>query len=310
MPNNVKYHQIRAFLYAAESGSFSAGAARLCVSPPSFTGLIRGLEIELGVRLFERTTRKVSLTAAGIDFLGRIQRPILDIEEAYDHMRDVSQARSGLIVVGSLPSIAVSLIPKVLHKLGRDRPGLQVRVIEVHNEPLLEMLRTNAIEVGLGTLLHKYDDLRLRPLTEDRFVVVAPASRAEDLPTHMRWKDLIDQDVILTSLGSTPREQYERAYDLKARRIRPAYEVTHISTALSMVREGLGLAVLPHIALYATKAADLMQIPLNEPSAIRTLGVLQRTDRTLSAPCALFVDALIQVAQNNKLPAPTPRTVL
>lgn len=304
MPNNVKYRQIRAFLFAAEAGSFAAGAARLCVSPPSFTDLIRDLEAELGVRLFERTTRKVSLTAAGIDFLGRIQRPVLDIEEAYDHMRDVRHARSGLVVVGSLPSIAVSLIPKVLRLLRRERPGLQVRVIEVHNEPLLEMLRTNAVEVGLGTLLHKSADLRLRALIEDRFVVVAKASQAGNLPAQLHWSDLTEQDVILTSLGSTPREQYERSHNLKAQRIRPAYEVTHISTALSMVREGLGLAVLPRIALYAMQTDDLRLIPLDEPNALRTLGVLQRTDRTLSPACAVFVEALNQVVRDTALPSP------
>ena len=159
---------------------------------------------------------------------------MLDIDEAYEHMKDVRHARSGLVIVGCLPSIAVSLIPKVLLELRRDRPKLQIRVIEVHNEPLLEMLRMNAIELGLGTLMEETGDLRLRKLVDDEFVVVAPHSIATQLPSQMTWDDLASQDVILTSLGSTPREQFERSYSFKTKRIRPVYEVTHISTALAM----------------------------------------------------------------------------
>ncbi|MET4577201.1 LysR family transcriptional regulator [Ottowia thiooxydans] len=306
MANNVKFRQIKAFLLASEAGSFSAGAARLCVSPPSFTDLIRDLEEELGVKLFERTTRKVSLTAAGIDFLGRIQRPMLDIDEAYEHMKDVRHARSGLVIVGCLPSIAVSLIPKVLLELRRDRPKLQIRVIEVHNEPLLEMLRMNAIELGLGTLMEETGDLRLRKLVDDEFVVVAPDAMATQLPSQMTWEDLASQDVILTSLGSTPREQFERSYSFKPKRIRPVYEVTHISTALAMVREGLGLAVLPRIALYALPTTDLKLIKLAEPNAARTLGILQRTDRTISPAGMVFIEAMERVAKATELAPLSP----
>ncbi len=169
MAINIKYRSLKALLLAAETGSFTHAADRLGVTQPSFTSLIQDLEVILDVRLFERTTRSIGLTAAGEEFLARIQRPVTDLEEAYRSMLDLAAVKRGAIVLGALPSTALTLIPATLGALQHKYPGLQIRVVEAHNDDLLAMLRTNQIEFALATLLGAAPDLDFQPLVADSF---------------------------------------------------------------------------------------------------------------------------------------------
>lgn len=281
-----------AFLLAEESGTFVRAADRLCVSQPSFTALIQELENELGLKLFDRSTRNLNLTSAGREFLVRIQRPVLDLEEAYNHMRDLAAVKRGAIVLGSLPSTAITLIPATLRELQRTHPALQIRVVEAHNENLLSMLRTNEVELCIGTLLNPVTDLAFRPLANDHFVAVYAHSYQVEMPERMSWRDLAPHDLILTSQGSTPRTQYDRAVQDAPARTASRYDVTHMTTAVEMVRQGLGIAVLPRLALPALRIEDLLTRPLIDASAQRTIGVLYREDREPSPAAEIFMGAL------------------
>jgi len=169
---NIKYRPLKAFLLAVETKSFTVAASRLAVTQPSFTSLIQDLESVLGLRLFERTTRSIALTAAGQELVERVQRPIADLEEAYRNMQDLSAARRGAIVLGALPSTSLTLVPPALEALHRTHPALQVRVVEAHNAELISMLRTNQIEFALATLLDDSADFAFEPLIADAFCAV------------------------------------------------------------------------------------------------------------------------------------------
>ena len=93
---NIKYRSLKAFLLAVETGSFTHAADQLGVTQPSFTALIQDLEKILDLKLFERTTRSISLTAAGQDLHDRVARPIADLEEAYRSMSDLSSPFPGV----------------------------------------------------------------------------------------------------------------------------------------------------------------------------------------------------------------------
>lgn len=292
MVNNIKHRQLLAFTFAAELGSFVRAAERLCVSQPAFSSLIRELENELLVKLFERTTRSLELTAAGKEFLIRIQRPMVDLEEAYDHMHDLATVRRGILVLGALPSVAMALIPRTLRVLQQTHPSLQIRVVEAHNEDILSMLRTNEVEMSLGTLLTPVPDITFHDVIEDRFVVVYSSLYHSALPDPMTWHELVSHDLILTSKGSTPRAQYERAVADVSVRTASHYDVTHMTTAVEMVRQVLGIAVLPRLALPALRIDDLLYRDLKDDYSERPIGVLHRSDRNPSPAGEVFISAL------------------
>jgi len=266
----------------------------LGVTQPSFTTLIQDLENTLGVRLFERSTRSIMLTDAGKDFLARVQRPVTDIEEAYRSVLDLSAAKRGTVILGALPSTAFALVAPALETLRRARPALQAQVVEAHNDELLMMLRTNQIECALATLLEPAQDLTFEPLIEDCFCAVYPERHAlADLP-RLVWNDLVKHDLILLSRGSSVRAQFDRALQRKSSPapLVPRYDVTHIITSAAMVRRGLGVAILPRLALPELNLTGLAARPISSATAKRTIGLLYRRDRILNPATKVFVEHL------------------
>lgn len=290
---NIKYRSLKAFLLAVETGSFTHAADQLGVTQPSFTALIQDLEKILSLRLFERTTRKIELTSAGKDLLDRVARPVTDLEEAYRSMSDLAEVRRGGVVIGALPSTSLTLIPPVLGTFNKRYPAVQIRVVEAHNNELISMLRTNQIEFALATLLADAPDLAFIPLIDDAFYAVYLKNSAIGAQPQLYWQDLVANDLILLSQGSSARMQFDRAVeqDDSAQGLR--YDVTHMTTAALLVRQGLGTAILPRLALPSLPLTGLAYRPVEDSSAQRTIGVVYRRDRQ-SSPAAQALIAEIQ----------------
>ena len=298
MAINIKYRPLKAFLLAIDSGSFTHAANQLGVTQPSFTALIQDLEDVLGLRLFERTTRAISLTSAGRDFHSRVQRPIADLEEAYRSLADLAAVRRGNVALGALPSAALSLLPAAVGELRRAHPALKVRVVEAHNDELLAMLRTNQIEFAVAAQTESAPDLAFTPLGQDCFCAVYPAGHPLGADRKvLHWRDVLRYDLILLSQGSHARQQFDRAVrdETGAPATALRYDVTHMGTAAGMVRQGLGVSVLPRLALPELNLSGLGCTPLGDASARRDIGLLHRRDRTLS-PAAQALAAQLKKA--------------
>ncbi|SOE48145.1 Transcriptional regulator, LysR family [plant metagenome] len=296
MALNIKYRPLKAFLLAVQTKSFTHAASLLGVTQPSFTALIADLESVLEVKLFERTTRQISLTAAGVEFRDRIERPMADLEEAYRSMQDLASVRRGAVVIGALPSTSLTLVPPALGALRQQHPKLQIRVVEAHNDELIAMLRTNQIEFALATLLSDAPDLKFSPLVADAFFAVYPSRHPVGQLPSLHWEDLTPLDLVLLAQGSSARHQFDRAVisDKAATGLR--YDVTHMTTAVRLVSQGLGVAVLPRLALPSLGLGSLRSRPIEDESARRTIGVLHRQDRLLSPAAQALVDTLRQAA--------------
>lgn len=297
---NIKYRSLKAFLLAVDTGSFTHAANQLGVTQPSFTALIQDLEDVLGLRLFERTTRSISLTSAGQDFHARAQRPIADLEEAYRSLADLAAVRRGNVTLGALPSTALALLPVAVGALRQLHPALKVRVVEAHNDELVAMLRTNQIEFAVGTLAEPTPDLSFAPLAEDCFCAIYPAGHAlEKKRGPLHWRDVLRYDLILLSQGSNARQQFDRA--VREETGSPAtalrYDVTNMGTAAGMVRQGLGVSVLPRLALPELNLSGLRAAALCDASARRAIGLLHRRDRSLS-PAAQALAAQLETAMD------------
>lgn len=296
MTQNIKYRPLKAFLLAAESHSFTASAALLGVTQPSFSALVRNLENDLGVKLFERSTRSVKLTAAGVELHDRIRRPLADLEEVYRDMADLAAVRRGIVVVGALPSTSLTLVPATLRALGQRYPALEVRVIEAYNDELVEMLHTNQVEFALAAQLEVLPELTFEPLIDDFFCVVYPAGHPiENLDT-VNWVSLAEYDLVLLSHGSSVRRQFDRAMPPGERANVLHYEVTHMATVMVLVRQGLGIAVLPRLPLETLQIGELRFRPIADESAHRQIGVLHRRERHLSPGSRAFITQVKRVA--------------
>ena len=300
MAMNIKYRPLKAFLLAVQTGSFTHAANRLGVTQPSFTVLIWDLEDVLGLRLFDRNTRGIALTAAGKDFLTRIERPMTDLEEAYRSILDLAAVRRGSVVVGALPSTSLTLVPAALRLLRAAHPMLRVRVVEAHNDDLVTMVRTNQIEFAVAAQWEAAADLSFQPLLQDVFTAVMAANHELAARARLFWRDLVTHDLVLLSRGSSARDLFDQATGERTEPNAAAsrYDVTHMTTAIRLVRQGLGMTVLPALALPELELGELVACKLQDPSARRMIGLLHRRDRSLSAAATAFAGKLASVAQD------------
>src|SRR5262245_15178251 len=137
---NLTYRQFEILIAAAESESFSAAAQRLGISQPSLSESIRRIERELGVRLFERTTRSLELTAEGRAAAAVAREAVRDFKRALDRLASRMQDRQGRITVAALPSIACAALPAALVDFRREHPGIEIAVHDVQHERALLLL--------------------------------------------------------------------------------------------------------------------------------------------------------------------------
>jgi LysR family transcriptional regulator, carnitine catabolism transcriptional activator len=280
---NIKYRQLKAFALAVEAGSFRAAADRLSVTQSSFSALIKELEQDVGIALFERTTRTCRPTDAGLRLYDRVHNPLLDLEEGYAHVRDIGRGEHGLLGFGVLPSLACGMAARHVARFARSHPGIRIKLRERKHAELIDAVRHADVEFGIGVLLRPDPDVSFEYLTSDQLVFVVPDGHPLAAMTPV-WKCLERFPYIYVSSGNAE-------HALAGAHVRAAarYDVEHVATALEMVRLGLGVSVLASSALPALNTRSLTCIPIRGDSAVRRVGIIQKKGRHLSAAARAFL---------------------
>jgi DNA-binding transcriptional LysR family regulator len=148
---DVSARQLEAVLALVEYGSFIAAAAYLRLSQPALTRIVKRLEASLGVRLFERSTRRVQVTAAGREFAAVAERMLADLGITVRSVREVAQERRGLVVLSSVMSVAGAALPRLIAAYRADRPGVEIHVRESAAAHVLQHRAVHALPTDSRT---------------------------------------------------------------------------------------------------------------------------------------------------------------
>ncbi len=294
---NLKLRQLQGFAAAAVHGSFSAAARELAMTQPAFSQLVRELETSLRVKLFERTTRRVELTEAGRRFLAMIERPLDDLDDAYRFAREMAAGTRGRIVFASLPSVAFGLVTHALARFKALHPAITARLIEDQDANIAERVRHREVDFGIGTLNTPRDELAFRELMADELQAVFPARHALAAKRRLTWRDLAAAPLVLLPKQSSVRALVEHGFAAAGVAREPDYEVANMVTALSMVRAGLGVTVMPRMVLAELNMKGLAAGRINDPRPVRSIGIITRRDRPLSPAAGAYVDLLFATAR-------------
>ncbi|HEY2857969.1 MAG TPA: LysR family transcriptional regulator [Terracidiphilus sp.] len=282
---------VRAFLKIAELCSFTRAAAALHVSQSALTVQVKQLEDELGVLLFDRNKRGVSITAAGRDLLGPLQRLVLDSEAIVGYARDISTVRTGSISIAALPTIAADLLPRAMHAFLKQYPEIHISVQDVVADRVRELVAKRAVDFGLGTSARKDGDIRAQALYQDYLAAWVPASHPLAKQPETTLRELAAYELILPNRESSVRRIVESAMARERANFSLQHETNYMPTALAMVRSGLGVAILPESAAEAS-SKDVVRVPIRKPTMKRQICLLERADRTLSPAAMKFVQTL------------------
>jgi DNA-binding transcriptional LysR family regulator len=195
----MELRHLRYFVAIAEEGSFSSAAERLWVAQPGLSTQIRQLEVELGVKLFTRHTRGVDLTAAGELFLERARTALAAAESALATGHDLEAGLVGTIRLGVATEAGWHLTPELLASFGRDRPGVELTVLESYGGTLLRELRDGRLDAVLAPSTSGSGELlRQRVGREPWLVLAGPGHRLANAPGPLAARELDGEPLVVT----------------------------------------------------------------------------------------------------------------
>ena len=279
MSINLNLRQLRAFVAVAQTGSFSRAARRLGLSQSALSQAVQQLEEELGVRLLDRTTRSVQLSAIGVDFLPGIQRLLADLDHQLQDLKDLKEHRRGYVTVTCVPSVALRLLPAVLAQFQVAHPMVTVSVREAPRHQIIAALRSGDAELGIANVPGDDPDLDATFLLTDTFALVMRRDHPLAARESIAWPEAAAAGVIAMAPGTGIRLEMDRGLPVAAL---PHYEAEHPATLLAMVEAGVGVAPLPGLAWPKADHPTLTIRPLVEPRVERALYLIRRAGRDLS----------------------------
>jgi DNA-binding transcriptional LysR family regulator len=267
----------------AREGNFTRAADSLLLSQSALTITIHQLEEDIGASLFNRTTRQVSLTVGGENFLPVARQLLEDFDRAMSDARVAASRRTGQVEIAVLPSVAIRLMPGILERLRESNPGIRVRLRDDNARGVHRQVRHNEADFGISNLWQPHPELQFTPLTRDRFGLVCRADHPlarEQGP--VSWRELQGSPLFIMAADTGVYTAIQAAEALPDWVRSPAGEVLAMVTLVEMIRAGLGITVLPELAEPSHSDPALVFRKLVNPTVEREICIISRKNHTLS----------------------------
>ena len=287
---------LRAFVTVGQHQSFAAAAKALHLSQPALSRRISHLEDQMGVRLFDRTTRSVELTLLGRRFLEEMHGLLEDVDRSVASLQDAAQLESGDVTIGCVFSAVHHFLPPVISAFRAQHPRVLVRIIEEGADEVLAAVKHGEADFALNYIGMQDTDVEFTPLLKEPYVLACPATHPLARRRSIRWDELGAWPLARVSHASRNRLLIDQALADLPPLPKPVCEVRHVSTLIGLVENGLGVAVVPRLTL-PRKPAAVVGVKLDKPEVSRTIGLIRRAGRTLSPAAAAFVQLLTHASR-------------
>lgn len=288
---NFGLDDLQAFVAVAEKASFRAAADALHLSQPALSRRIDKLEMALGARLLERTTRRVSLTNVGRSFLDQARATLDSLEDAVLRLADHASLRRTQLTVACVPSVARHLLPGVLKAFSDTHPQVRIRVLDEDANTVLAAVLAGDADFGLNFVGAQDPGIAFDAIGQETYVLAMRREHPWATRDTVAWSELAGQKMVAVSRQSGNRVLMDNALSLLAHRPLAFYEANHVAGAMGLVEAGLGLAALPSLSLPASHPT-LTGVALVEPVIHRVLGLIARRDRPLQPVAAALYGRL------------------
>jgi LysR family transcriptional activator of glutamate synthase operon len=267
----MELRQLRYFVTVAHKRHFTRAAEELCIAQPALSQQIQALEHECGVALFERTSRRVQLTAAGEALLAHAEHILAAVEQTRVELQAFAELKKGRVAIGVLQSLSMYRLPALLSRFHARYPGIEITLREEVTEYLLDQIVKGQLDLALVHTVgnafpsHKTDpQIITRPiLTEEIVVIVSPHHPLAHRQT-IAPQELQHESFILFKPGSGLRQALMHLGEMGGFTPHVPFESGDIGTTRALVAEGLGIAVLPRSVAEIPDQA-IAAIMLNPP---------------------------------------------
>jgi LysR family hydrogen peroxide-inducible transcriptional activator len=274
--NDISLRQLEYLVAVADELGFRRAAERCHVSQPALSAQIQQLESVLGVKLFERDTRRVMLTEAGAELVARARRVLTEAGDILHAAARLSDFFAGPLRLGVIPTVAPYVLPELVPALKARYPRLSLRLREEKTEVLVRSLAEGRLEAALLALVEDTDELEHEVVAEDPFVVAAAPGHPLERKEVVRLRDLDEEDVLLLDDGHCFRGQ-ALALCTRVGAKEVDFRATSLTTLAQMVMGGGAITLLPSLAVpLENRHEQLVVRPLAPPAPSRTLALVWR----------------------------------
>lgn len=291
--NRIRFDldDLQAMVAVVDQGGFRAAALALHLSQPALSRRVGKLEEALGVRLFERTTRRVALTLVGREFYGRAVEILQGVEASLHNIGDMSLSQ-GEVTVACVPSVAHTILPPLMQHFHVKFPRIRLRIVDEGAHEVLNNVVRGDSDFGVNFLGADEPGIDFEPILLERFVMACRFDHPLAKRRSVTWDDIGKHPYMTVAKSSGNRMVLDRARVPGRKQPHPIIEVRHVSSLLEMVKAGLGIAVVPQLAMPTDSTSVLRSIALKDDNITRNLGVIRRSGRVLSAGAQNFYEML------------------
>jgi DNA-binding transcriptional LysR family regulator len=288
---NLTLRQLRAFIAVADCASFTEAARQLHLTQAAMSVLVRELESELGVRLLDRSTRRVDLSEAGRDLYPFAQRMLRELEDAVHSVGELRDKKKGLLRVAAPQMMACTLMPRVIGAYRQRYPDVEVQLADTVPEQMHERVLSAQVELAIGPDGATPPELARRPLLRDRHHFICQPQHALARKKQVRWRDLAGLPFIAPTHDFMRRLEPElAAAGVPLPLVQPVHQVSYMTTALGLVSAGLGVTACPSYAAPLVQGHGLVMRPLVDPVFYREVCIYSAAARSLSPAGESFVE--------------------
>lgn len=294
LDTQMSIKQLRAFVAVYRLRKLMAAAEHLSVTQSAVSLLIRQTESNLGVRLFDRSTRTLEPTQAAHEVIELAERILQDIALLGSNFRDMSALRQGRVSLAVTPAISMALLPSAVQRFVAQYPNVRVVLDDCAPNQFVSHIVADQVEFGIGTPDGAAGGLDVEMLIEDHLCVVCPPDHELASLAQVPWQRLHGLPLIAGVPGYGVRRLIDSVAAQAGVQLRIVNEVSYLSSALWMVGSGLGVAVFPSALAALSRDGSTVRRPLVAPRVTRGIFLVTRQGRSLSPACESFMRFLMQ----------------
>lgn len=284
----MELRQLVYFQMASRLRNITRAAERLRVSQPNVTVAIKKLESELGVQLFDRSQKQLSLTPEGSVFLNRIELALRNIEDAVLEVNDYKQLQKGTIKIGIPPMIGAYLFPKIFSNFQRHYSNLDIYLYEEMSMNIRESIERDELDFGIIIIDGAATEtLNTLPMSKNQLVVCLPISHPLSTRKTIGLEDLKDTDLIMLKQGSYIRNLMLDEFKREGIEPNVVLESNQVETIKGLVSNSVGTAFLLDFIVENTPMVK--GVPFEKPIFV-DVGLAWKKDRYVSKAAQAFID--------------------
>lgn len=303
MERSVSIRHLRCFLAVADSGSFTTAASRLFLTQSSLTATIQQFEEAVGLKLFDRTTRRVAMTEEGRRFRDKAENILREFDASIGDLRAIAHSQHGHIRIAAAASVIYQFLARAIPVFRRSYPNVSISLRDAGSEQVEQMLLHGELDFAITSRHKGYTDLDYTPLLEDSYgVLCMPSHRLAGRPGPLRWSDLPAEGYVAfsadTGIGSFLAAQPGFAALLGA----PHDEVSSTTSLYPLLGAGTCYSIVPALAARSDDFPQLVFRELAAPVLTREICLITRRLRSLSPSARRILDALLETFRDGELP--------